>query len=291
MPRSYSAPKTRLTRRDFLKLIGTLAAGSGAGVLYAGWLEPSWLDVTHVRLALPRLPAAFSGFRMAQISDLHFGSWMTREHFQPVLDVLYAEKPDLLAITGDFVYGASQVAGDELDTVRADFTALARRFPTFAIMGNHDYWTDVDLVRGFLRTTGVRELANDVHLIEANGQRLYLCGVDDIWEKKFDLQAVTKKLPDAAGCAILMAHEPDFAEQSAQTGRFDLQISGHSHGGQVILPFIGPPILPWLGHKYPLGLYQVGEMYQYTNRGLGMINPTVRFNCRPEITIFTLESA
>jgi predicted MPP superfamily phosphohydrolase len=91
--------------------------------------------------------------------------------------------------------------------------------------------------------------------------------------------------------AILMAHEPDFADVSAQANRFDLQVSGHSHGGQIVFPFIGPPILPHLGQKYPSGLYQVGSMLQYTNRGVGMARLPVRFNCPPEITIFHLEGA
>jgi predicted MPP superfamily phosphohydrolase len=88
---------------------------------------------------------------------------------------------------------------------------------------------------------------------------------------------------------VLLAHEPDFADTSAATGRFALQISGHSHGGQVRLPFMRL-VLPQLGEKYPMGLYQVGGMYQYTNRGLGMVSPRVRFNCRPEITILTLQA-
>jgi predicted MPP superfamily phosphohydrolase len=87
-----------------------------------------------------------------------------------------------------------------------------------------------------------------------------------------------------------MAHEPDFADERAETGRFDLQISGHSHGGQVDLPFIGAPVLPLWAHKYSRGLYQVRNMYQYTNVGVGMTPPYIRFNCRPEITVFTLES-
>jgi predicted MPP superfamily phosphohydrolase len=87
-----------------------------------------------------------------------------------------------------------------------------------------------------------------------------------------------------------LAHEPDFADTSAATGRFDLQLSGHTHGGQVVLPFIGPPILPHLGRKYPSGLYKVQEMFQYTNRGVGMARLPLRINCPPEITVFILES-
>jgi predicted MPP superfamily phosphohydrolase len=90
--------------------------------------------------------------------------------------------------------------------------------------------------------------------------------------------------------AILLAHEPDFADTSAATGKFDLQVSGHTHGGQVVVPFLGPPVLPYLGQKYHTGLYKIGNMFQYTNRGVGMNRLAVRFNCRPEITMFELES-
>jgi uncharacterized protein len=104
------------------------------------------------------------------------------------------------------------------------------------------------------------------------------------------LDAVLDQLHDNSA-AILLAHEPDFADLSAESNRFDLQVSGHSHGGQIVLPLYGPPILPHLGRKYPSGLYQVGNMLQYTNRGVGMARLPVRFNCPPEITIFTLKSS
>jgi predicted MPP superfamily phosphohydrolase len=113
--------------------------------------------------------------------------------------------------------------------------------------------------------------------------------VDDIWKGNPRLKDVTTRLQDGSA-AILLAHEPDFADTSAATGKFDLQVSGHTHGGQVVVPFYGPPMLPHLGHKYPSGLYKVGNMYQYTNRGVGMHFMAVRFNCPPEITIFVLES-
>jgi predicted MPP superfamily phosphohydrolase len=103
------------------------------------------------------------------------------------------------------------------------------------------------------------------------------------------LNSVIEALP-SDGAAILLAHEPDFADESARSGRFDLQVSGHSHGGQVAIPFFGPPVLPYLGRKYPAGLYKVGNMFQYTNRGVGMARLPFRFNCPPEITIFTLKS-
>ena len=104
------------------------------------------------------------------------------------------------------------------------------------------------------------------------------------------LDQVLDKLTDDSP-AILLAHEPDFADISSKTGRFAMQVSGHSHGGQVIVPFHGPLVLPYLGQKYPKGLYRLGQMVQYTNRGVGMIYPYVRFNCPPEITLFVLDGS
>jgi predicted MPP superfamily phosphohydrolase len=139
-----------------------------------------------------------------------------------------------------------------------------------------------------LKSSGIADLTNSVFTITRGNDKLHLCGVDDIWEGDIRLDDVVDKIPDDSA-AILLVHEPDFADVSAKIRRFDLQVSGHSHGGQVVVPFLGPPILPYLGQKYPSGLYQVGNMLQYTNRGVGMIDPPVRFNCPPEVTLFILE--
>ena len=138
-----------------------------------------------------------------------------------------------------------------------------------------------------LSNCGVVELNNDVYSLRQGDDWLHIAGVDDVRVNKARLDDVYKLLPEAGG-AILLAHESDFADISSQKERFDLQLSGHSHGGQVVIPFYGPPILPYLGRKYPSGLYNVRGMWQYTNRGVGMIEPAIRFNCRPEITVLTL---
>jgi len=111
--------------------------------------------------------------------------------------------------------------------------------------------------------------------------------VDDVWERHADLEKALKGVPTGA-TVVLLAHEPDYADEVAADGRVSLQLSGHSHGGQVRLPFIGPPFLPYLGRKYPAGLYRVGEMWLYVNRGVGLVRPAVRFNCRPEVTLLRL---
>lgn len=283
-------PKSQLTRRDFLKLLPVLGLGVFS-IGYVARLEPAWVEVTQVALRLPRLPRAISGLRLAQVSDIHLGGWMNLERLDQVLQLVSDQAPDLVALTGDFVLDPLRepTLNLNLEAYAASLKRLTARFPTLAVLGNHDYWLDVQAVLQMLEQAGVRTLLNTVQAVRVGSETLWFGGVDDISEGEDDLERVLAALP-AEGCAILLAHEPDFAEQSAATGRFDLQISGHSHGGQVNLPWLGPPVLPHLAHKYPAGLYRVGQMYQYTNRGVGMTPPYVRFNCRPEITIFTLES-
>jgi predicted MPP superfamily phosphohydrolase len=148
---------------------------------------------------------------------------------------------------------------------------------------------DVGRVRQTLQAAAVVELQNDVVSLQRGTAVLHLAGVDDIMVAANDLDAVLAKLPPD-GPAILLAHEPDFADQSAATGRFALQLSGHSHGGQIVLPKIGPLRGPMF-KKYPNGRYQVGSMVQYTNRGVGTHTIRLRVNCRPEITVITLRSS
>ena len=254
-------------------------------------VEPGWLAVEQVTLKLPRLAPAFSGFRLVQLSDIHYGDWMNRERLQQVIRLVQAQEPDLVVMTGDYLLGHVWNASVRalLEEMVEEFRVLTAKYPTLAVLGNHDYWTNAANVRVGLRNAGIRNISNDVHTLEKNGERFHIAGVDDIWEGHDRLDVVLDRLPED-GAAILLAHEPDFADTSAETGRFDLQLSGHSHGGQVVLPFIGAPVLPYLGWKYPSGLYRVGEMFQYTNRGVGMASIKVRFNCRPEITVFTLQS-
>jgi predicted MPP superfamily phosphohydrolase len=285
----------RLTCRDFLKLAGVallepilLTIGAAE---YGFLVETNSFKVETIPLKLPRLPRKFSGFRVAHISDIHMGGWMNLKRLQHAGELIIAEKPDVLLITGDFLIGRnpSDVSQQMILNLITGLSGLAERVPTFAVLGNHDYWTGVAGVRYALASSGIRDLTNTVFTLRRENENLHICGVDDIWVGEVRLDRVIAQMDDG-GAAILLAHEPDFADTSAATGRFDLQLSGHSHGGQVVLPLLGPPILPYLGRKYPLGLYRVGEMFQYTNRGLGMARLAIRINCPPEVTIFVLES-
>lgn len=286
----------KISRRGFLKLLRAGAVhltllGAG-GITYGFLVEPGRIKIETVRLRLRRLAPAFSGFRIVQISDIHIGGWMNAERLRQIVDLVAAETPDAALITGDFLLGdgfdsdSEALIQDLIDVL----SPLAASIPTYAVLGNHDYWTNADAVREMLRASRIVDLTNSVFTLTRGGESLHFCGVDDVWEGDVRLHDVLDRLP-AGGAAILLAHEPDFADESAATGRFDLQLSGHSHGGQVVIPFLGPPVLPYLGRKYPAGLYQVGGMFQYTNRGAGTGRIPVRLFCPPEITVFDLFAA
>ncbi len=253
--------------------------------------EPNLFKVETVRLKLERLPRAFSGFRVAQISDIHMGGWMNVDRLQRVADLVIAERPDALLITGDFLFGHRFTEASKRginDLIRV-LSPLAASIPSFAVLGNHDYWTNPEAVREMLCRCGITDLTNTVSMLRREGGKLHLCGLDDIRHGDVRLNHVLAQLGENSA-AILLVHEPDYADTSAATGKFDLQISGHSHGGQIVVPFYGPPVLPLSGRKYPSGLYKVGNMFQYTNRGVWMDRLAIRLNCPPEITIFILES-
>jgi predicted MPP superfamily phosphohydrolase len=281
-----------ISRRKFLKIslasaVGTAAAGI-AGFGYAHDIEPDMLEVVTLELTLPRLSPAFHGYKLVQFSDIHIDTGRTNDHLHRVVELVNQQQPDAIAITGDFVThtNAAGIAAALVEPLRL----LQSKDATVAVLGNHDHWTDPEGVRLVIQRSGITDLSNTIFSLHRGNDVFHLAGVDDYWERKDRLDDVLAQLPEA-GAAVLLAHEPDYADISAATGRFDLQISGHSHGGQVVVPFFGPIVVPPYAKKYPLGRYQVGSMIQYTNRGVGMIAPTVRFNCRPEITVFILRAA
>jgi uncharacterized protein len=257
------------------------------GLIYAREVETRLLEVKHVALTLPRLNPEFHGYRVVQVGDVHLDDWVRPDRLRETVELVNEQRPDLVAITGDLLsYSAGRLVPRRL--VEA-LGGLRARDGVVAVLGNHDYKAGAALVRGCLRACGIAELANDVLTLRRGEAVLHVAGVDDVMEGKARLDLVLGKLPEG-GAAVLLAHEPDFADVSAATGRFDLQLSGHSHGGQVRLPLLTRMILPPLSQRYTSGLYRVGDMAQYTNRGLGYVDARLRFLCRPEITVLSLHS-
>lgn len=295
----YSPKTSKFKRRIVLK--GALATTIGASILSVGtvvdayYIEPTWYEITRYRVTLPQLARAFEGYRLIQITDLHAdGSFMTPSRLSGIVKIVNSLQPDAIAITGDFV----SYYHSGLENTVATLADLHAPDGVFGVLGNHDHPSGVEWVRQGLRMGKVQELNNRTYTLRRDGQMLHLVGLDDLWPSNRGrpasiwthqalLQQLTRSLP-TEGAAILLVHEPDFADVAAANGRCGLQLSGHSHGGQVRLPLHGPLILPPLSRKYPMGWYNVESLQLYTNRGLGMLAPHIRLNCRPEIAVLEL---
>ncbi len=276
--------------RDKKNITGIRRLVLGAGLLglgliaYSHYIEPYQIEVNRIELYLPDLDPRVDGFTILQISDVHIASWMLDGYLDKVVDQANALDPEVIALTGDYLYRDVDGLAPALENF---FFRLKARQAKVAILGNHDHWEDPDLVRYLLRSSGVIDLSNMVMEFPRSGGKVILAGLDDPWEGLDDLEVVRNKLPDGSR-AILLVHEPDFAPRYAATGKFSLQLSGHSHGGQVRIPGLGAPVLPELGRVFSSGLSQVDGMQVYTNRGIGAVPVRLRFNCRPELTLITL---
>jgi predicted MPP superfamily phosphohydrolase len=249
--------------------------------------EASVFQIEQVSVAIPNLSSAFNGYKIASIADIHVGQWLSPKRLDGVVEMINKQCPDLVAIIGDlFSYEVDRFTAQTI----ASLSKLDPKDESVAVLGNHDHWVGEAAVREILRQSEIVDLSNDVYTLYREKAPLHIVGVDSVTLHKHHLDVVLAKLA-SSGPAILLAHEPDFADVSATTGRFSLQISGHSHGGQFIIPGIGTLVKGPHAKKYPLGRYQIGDMVHYTSRGLGTNVFWLRVNCPPEITIFTLACA
>lgn len=277
-----------LTRREFLKYSAfTLGAGTVGALSYVTLnnelLTP---EVERVPIPIKNLPPALTGFRIVQISDIHLKPIVTLNLVKKTVAMVNVLQPDLIVITGDFVTRWIS-AIYEMAPVLAQLRA---RYGIFTSLGNHDLWLDADIITQTLNTAGLPVLINQGVPISVDGETLWLAGVDDCMAGKPDLQAALESAPSKAP-VVLMAHEPDPADEFVLDGRVNLMLSGHSHGGQIRLPGLGSPVKAPLAEKYDMGLYNVDGMWLYVNRGIGVITSVpLRLNCPPEITEFTLIS-
>jgi predicted MPP superfamily phosphohydrolase len=277
-----------ITRRKFIRVAAT--AGVAALAVESTLLEPNHPRIVRLEIALRRWPARLEGFTVALLSDFHYDPHFSVHPLRSAIGMVNGLRPDLIVLAGDFV--SVPLLGDPAAAAAAaePCAQLLRQMQAphglWAVMGNHDVYTDVDRVTSVLRAAGIHVLSNQSLPIERDGARFWLSGVDDVLGKTADLDATLHNVP-ADEAAILLAHEPDYADHAARYP-VDLQLSGHSHGGQVRLPLLPPLFLPELARKYILGLYKIGGLTLYTNPGLGTVGVPVRWNCPPEITLLTL---
>ena len=253
----------------------------------AGWkFNPNMITISDIPIELPKLPLEFDDYRIVQISDFHLGSWLDEQALFQIIDIVNQLEPDLIAVTGDFVNSNPERYAHVLIQTLSNLIAIDA---IVAVLGNHDHYSEPDIIREVLKESNIIELSNRVYPIQRNSSYLYFAGVDDHLTNKDDLERVIDQIP-AGSSAILLAHEPDYADISSKSGTFDLQLSGHSHGGQICLPYFGSLYLPRYGRKYSSGIYRINGMVLYTNRGLGTSWLPFRYNCPPEIALFTLSA-
>jgi predicted MPP superfamily phosphohydrolase len=278
----------KLNRRSFLKVSGaTLFAGLSfmSTYLYLG-NELYSPVVEKVEIPIRKLPAGLEGFRIVQISDIHYFPITTIELVDQAVQMANSLAPDLILLTGDYVWHEVEVIFDLMPSL----ARLNARYGVYSCRGNHELWTDADLISRAFDQVRMPLLVNQGFPITVGKDSLYLASLDDGWSGQPDLKAAMANWSEDTPTVLLM-HEPDFADEYALDSRIHLQLSGHSHGGQIRFPFMGAVLLPYLSRKYPMGLYNINGMWLYTNRGLGSTNIPLRVNCAPEVTELTLVAA
>lgn len=280
-------PKRGITRRGFI----TLAAASLGGLaLYAGEISRHELSVEEHTVHLARLPDAFRGMRIVQISDFHFTEYTEPFFMRDVVRQVNRLRPDMVVLTGDFVsYGPWGHAYARRHAPQCAAILSGIHCPLrYAILGNHDVVVGKSYVIGPLADHGIPTLVNQSVALERDGQRVWLAGLGDVCERLYyPDRAITPSIINSREALIVLVHEPDVLPQIARYNA-DLMLSGHTHGGQIRIPFLPPLILPPFGKRYVEGLFHYGPTQLYVNRGIGAVGLPFRFRCPPEITLFHL---
>ena len=268
-----------------LNATGPLGITLGFSALAGLWSVKRTPRLVELDVELPDLPPAFEGYRVAQISDVHLGSYTPKARVDDWVARLNATRADLVAITGDLV-----TSGDAfLDDIAASLGNLEAPDGVFACMGNHDYFCDAERLVAGLRDGGIQVLRNEGVHVERDGQRLYVAGIEDRWTRRNDLgKTLAGRRPGQA--TLLLAHDPDHFPEAAAAG-VSLQLSGHTHGGQMALPVgNGRYNLARLMTRFTNGLFSDGRSRLYVSRGAGTTGPPVRLFAPAELTVLTLRA-
>lgn len=273
-----------MKRRTFLRCAAaSLVPASIAGAGY-GLFEATHLEVVRREIAVPKLPTAFDGTTVAFLADIHHGPFTDLEFVAGVVRTTLALRPDLILLGGDY----SLRDGKFIRPCFEVLAALRAPLGVFGVMGNHDYWHGPAETRaGFVRA-GIGELTNRGAWLERAGYRVRLAGVDDLWTGRANVSAALEGTSREDAC-VLVSHNPDLVETLTDE-RVGLVLSGHTHGGQVLLPGGAPFVPSRYGQKYLKGLVRGPLAQVYVSRGLGCSGLPVRYASRPELTLLTLKA-
>jgi predicted MPP superfamily phosphohydrolase len=273
--------------------LASVVASAAAVPGYGKLLESQWLEVTEKEVPIGRLggPA-----RILHLSDLHAGDDTPFETLERAIDLGLREQPDVVCLTGDYI---SRGHLPDMDRYQDVLRRLTRQIPTFASFGNHDggLWSaqagglsDVDSIHRHFEAAGVMCLHNDAALATTPGGRLNMVGIGDLWANDVAPPAAFAKLKDRDRPTVVLSHNPD-TTKVLDAYPADLQLSGHTHGGQVVVPILGAaPFAPVSDRRFIAGLYRHRDRYVHVTRGVGSIMG-IRFACRPEVSVLQLVPA
>jgi hypothetical protein len=285
MKENTSATYEKISRRKFLKFALAGAAGvTGAGATAGAFSFDTYdLKVSHSAVPIKGLPKEFDGFRIAHLTDLHNGPGIKLDYLSRAIDVASSLAPDLFVLTGDYVTAQEVYIRPVMKLIEK----LSAPYGKLAVLGNHDHWANAELTRNCLKEAGATEITNTNIILSRAGAQICVAGVGDLWEDSQRLYAAFRGVPEEMP-RLLLSHNPDYAEEMPGGYRVDLMISGHTHGGQVVLPLLGAPFAPSrYGQKYCSGMKQGKYCRVYISRGIGCIR-AIRFNCPPELPVLTL---
>ena len=275
-----------ITRRKFLSVAaGTLASGMIGGGIGYSLVEAHTIGVNAVTIPLENLPSAFHGLRIALLTDLHHGYFITREHIREAMELTTTLEPDLVLLAGDYVHNNSNY----IVAVMEELGALRAPLGVFAVQGNRDIRINRMMTTQSLAQNNITELTNRGLWIQREESRLWLCGMDDCNAGTPDMQAALKGASSDAFVMALM-HNPHYVD-FLHDPRIGLVLCGHTHGGQINLPLLGRPFLPSGCEKYPCGLIQGPMSKVFVSTGIGTVFPPMRYHCPPEIALLTLAAS
>lgn len=247
----------------------------------AALTEPFLLTIEHRSIQLPRLPKAFDGFRIVHLSDIHHSPFTSKEQIERAVEAANRLKPDIVALTGDYISHDRQYAAPCAELLGK----LQARYGVYAVLGNHDHWTDAALITDLFRAEGITVLINQGMRFELNGEAFWLAGVDDTMVGLEDLSLALAGARDSE-MKLLLAHNPIILRRAARA-HVDLVLSGHTHGGQVKLRSERSPSgRP--RRRLLRGLGRQGETQIYVTRGLGTVVLPIRYGCPPEVSLLEL---
>lgn len=285
-----------MTRRTFLKrslkLFLTATGLTTGGYFYAGKVEPKLLDTNKYDVSHNTIPNGFEGFKMVQFSDTHLGFQYSLKQLQNLVDKINSITPDTIFFTGDLIDAPDQYK--EINNTIRILKNLKAPFGKYAVYGNHDHGGNGSAIyKHIMEEAGFQLLINEAHEIKlVNGERIFIIGIDDAMLGKPNIESAISSVPEEA-YKLLLSHAPDLADIAVRYN-IQLQLSGHSHGGQFQIPFVGALVKPPFAEKYDEGFYTIrgdSPLTLYVNRGMGTTRLPFRFLSKPELTILSLKKS